>query len=335
MFPSLLVAAVFFAHSRVALMLGVFAIVRGWIAVLQGRKDTFKQVVIVGMISIILASPWLLRVLWIQYDPYGLRITYPLLNGYNDIQRMEEPVLHFVTNWPVLFSALASAVAVCLSRKRTIGLVLAVWCMALVGGALFSGEISLSFWDLKTTLLSLAIPFAELAGLGVQSLKDMLPNRGWVVIWWLTIVFLIIGIIGAGIWFPRLIYTAHIYLRPGDLIAIEWIKRSLPSNALFVVNTLQFEWNPGWIVGSDAGYWIPLLARRDTLLPPMLYPLEWSAPTLSPRLHQWYIDELLRKQGSIYYFTSTLLPSVPRLPDQAYLKVIYQQDHIRVFEVIR
>jgi len=49
-----------------------------------------------------------------------------------------------------------------------------------------------------------------------------------------------------------------------------------------MVNCIQFDWSPGWIVGIDAGYWIPLLARRATTLPPMTYPLEWGDPSRLP-----------------------------------------------------
>ncbi|MGB9890187.1 MAG: hypothetical protein ACPLTQ_11020, partial [Anaerolineae bacterium] len=68
-FPSLLVAAVFLAHVRVALMLGVFAAIAGGTALLQGQRESLKQIVLVGAIGTIWVSPWLLRVLWVQYDP--------------------------------------------------------------------------------------------------------------------------------------------------------------------------------------------------------------------------------------------------------------------------
>jgi hypothetical protein len=343
-FSSLLVAAVFLAHVRVALILGVFAAIVGGIAFLQGRKEHLKQIAAVGAIGAIFVAPWLLRVLWVQYDPYGLRITYPVLAGYNDIRRMEEPVLHFITNWPVLFSILALTVVAIFSTKKTETLGLVLWCIAMVGGALLSSKIGFSLWDLKTTLLSLAIPFAGLAGLGLRGLEEIF-NNGWSIIRWLVIVFVLIVATSALIRFPGLIYTGYIYLRPGDLIVMDWIKNNTPPDALFLVNALQFDWQPGWLVGSDAGYWVPLLAHRDSVIPPMVYPMEWRLPLLYQRLEIARLaitgreDTILDlcKVMADYRVTHifiisrnlTLMPNA--LPGAECLRTLYHQDRVWIF----
>jgi hypothetical protein len=347
----LLVAAVFLTHIRVALMLGVFAAIAGGIAFLQRRKEHLKQIATVGVIGVIFVSPWALRVLWVQYDPYGLRITYPILAGYNDIRRMEEPVLQFITNWPILLSILALTVAAIFSSKKMEVLGLVLWCITMAGGALLSSTIGFSLWDLKTTLLSLAIPFAGLAGLGVQGLKEVLQNQRWIVIRWLVIVFVLIGAISTVIRFPGLIYTGYVYLRPGDLIVMDWIKNNTPPDALFLVNALQFDWQPGWLVGSDAGYWVPLLANRSSVIPPMVYPMEWASTALLPRLEviegvsaetvgqgvtTQELCNLLAVRGITNIFTNKSWPfAVYKSSEQACFRIVYHQDRIWVFEVVR
>jgi hypothetical protein len=90
------------------------------------------------------------------------------------------------------------------------------------------------------------------------------------------ITALVGGVVSGVYYLPDVIYTAQPYIRPGDLVAMEWIKNNTPEDALFLVDSLQFDWSPGWVVGTDSGYWIPLLARRASTLPPMIYPLEWG-----------------------------------------------------------
>jgi hypothetical protein len=336
-FPSLLVAAVFLTHIRVALMLGVFAAIAGGIAFLQGRKEHLKQISAVGAIGAIFASPWLLRVLWVQYDPYGLRITYPVLAGYNDIRRMEEPVLQFITNWPVFVSALILTFVAGLGTKKIRALELILWCISLVGGALLSSTIGFSLWDLKTTLLSLAIPFAGLIGLGVQGLDSVSQNRLRGIVWALVTVFLLIGVVSAVIRFPHLIYTGGTYLKPGDLVVMHWIKNNTSPDTLFLVNFFEFDWQPGWLVGSDAGYWIPLLAQRSSCLPPMVYPMEWGSSLLSLNLDRCRTGRLLESQSNTYAFATvySIPPALLQLSHNSRPRIIYQLDRIRVFGAAR
>jgi hypothetical protein len=59
------------------------------------------------------------------------------------------------------------------------------------------------------------------------------------------------------------------FVTPADLSAARWIDENTPANARFLIN--GFFPNPGAVVGSDAGWWLPLLAHRQTVLPPLLY----------------------------------------------------------------
>jgi hypothetical protein len=57
---------------------------------------------------------------------------------------------------------------------------------------------------------------------------------------------------------------------PADMDAMQWISENTPADARFVVNS--FPAYAGTLAaGTDAGWWIPLLARRATTLPPLNY----------------------------------------------------------------
>jgi len=60
-----------------------------------------------------------------------------------------------------------------------------------------------------------------------------------------------------------------------DMRASEWIKQNLPANSKLLVNSF-FAFNDTAIVGSDGGWWLPLLADRQTSLPPLAYTTEKS-----------------------------------------------------------
>jgi len=54
-----------------------------------------------------------------------------------------------------------------------------------------------------------------------------------------------------------------------DIAAMDWIRSNVPSDARFLINVRH--WQGGTYVGSDGGYWIPLLTGRDVVLPPAIY----------------------------------------------------------------
>jgi hypothetical protein len=68
-----------------------------------------------------------------------------------------------------------------------------------------------------------------------------------------------------------------------DLRAADWIRTNTPEKAIFLVNSF-FAFNGSAIVGSDGGWWLPLLSLRQTNLPPTNYVFEQSP---RPDYRQW------------------------------------------------
>ena len=71
--------------------------------------------------------------------------------------------------------------------------------------------------------------------------------------------------------------TYALVTRP-DLRAMEWIQEHTPVDATFLVNSF-FAYNNTLVAGSDGGWWLPMLAKRNTSLPPITYSFEEGAGT--------------------------------------------------------
>ncbi len=77
-------------------------------------------------------------------------------------------------------------------------------------------------------------------------------------------------------------------LTAADLRGFEWIREHTPPDAHFQVN-VSLAYGGKTAVGTDAGWWLPLLANRSSTLPPLLYASErmdeklrhdvWALPT--------------------------------------------------------
>jgi hypothetical protein len=271
----------------------------------------------------------------------------------NDLKRLEVPVLSYITNWPVLAFAFLFAIVVWFNgNKERMGRPLVIWCIVLGGGALavaVSG-VNVPFFDLKTTVLSMAVPVAVLAGLSGEILWNVLEGRDRTLARVGIVTVVISGIAIGVLRLPRMLQEDPFYLlRPGDLVTMRWIEENVPEDALILVDALEFNWQPGWIVGIDSGYVIPLQAHRTTTVPPMTYPLEWGEPAELGALldaSRGYLarhedgslplDELLDRHGitHIYVGARRLSLDPSELAREERLTEIYRQDRNRVFELV-
>ncbi|MBN1147476.1 MAG: hypothetical protein JXA78_09480, partial [Anaerolineales bacterium] len=137
-----------------------------------------------------------------------------------------------------------------------------------------------------------------------------------------------------------------------DSIAFDWLRQNTDNDARFLVNAI-FHPTLG-SAGSDGGWWLPLLANRQTTLPPSPYTSE-QGPTSN---YIVWIDELTKqilaeginhprtitmlrdrnithvyigqKQGSINTKAATIRPD--ELLVSPYFFPIYHQDRVWIFE---
>lgn len=142
---------------------------------------------------------------------------------------------------------------------------------------------------------------------------------------------------------------------PADLRAAAWIDQHTPADARFLIN--GFFPNSGSVVGADAGWWLPLIAHRQTVLPPLLYVSEQGPrPDYREWVNQLYRtihDEgvaspaalaLLRERGVTYVYigerggkvgyngTAQVLNPETLLASPAFRQV-YHQDQIWIFSL--
>jgi len=101
---------------------------------------------------------------------------------------------------------------------------------------------------------------------------------------------------------------------PADEQALAWISENTPPDATFLVNSF-FAYGGSLIAGSDAGWWLPLLAGRSSTQPPLNYGSEAGPDPgygqrvndLALRLEQSNLADAatvryLREQGVSYVF---------------------------------
>jgi hypothetical protein len=216
-----------------------------------------------------------------------------------------------------------------------------------------------------TLFIAAYIPASILIGAGIGWLHLSLQGSFFVKLYngrrWVYSFLLLLLVTGIGLWSARQrlsdlqVMSGALVTRP-DIQAAEWIQENIPKNGRFLVNSF-FAYGDTLIVGSDGGWWLPLLTLRQTTLPPLTYGSEQGprpdyilwVNQLTSELHAKGITHpdvmaLLRerdvkyvyvgqRQGRVNYNGPNVLsPDV--LLSSPFFRLIYHQDRVWIFEVV-
>ena len=124
---------------------------------------------------------------------------------------------------------------------------------------------------------------------------------------------------------------------------MRWIEKNVPQDALFAV-TGEF-WLPTAVAGADAGLWLPYIAHRQTLIPPMIYIseadehfIEQVNRTVRGLLQADSAQALARalwQVGAGYIYLGRRSPENwhALLEDSRYFQCLYAIDDVRVYQL--
>ena len=203
---------------------------------------------------------------------------------------------------------------------------------------------------------SLYIPMALIWGTFVASMLAQLAPQ-----WQRPLLLLVIVV--AVIQLPKLpqslVHEWDLSSRP-DMQAAEWIKEALPTDAFFLIDGFDYKATPA---ASDAGWWLPLLTKRQTTIPPQ-YATFVEKPVLEgyQQITTQFIINLMaqpptsaagkaiicqfpypithvyigQKRGMLKGTAADVTPERPLLPAQSLLEdpdfeLLYQRDRVLIF----
>jgi hypothetical protein len=146
----------------------------------------------------------------------------------------------------------------------------------------------------------------------------------------------------------------HALVTRPDIRAASWMRENTSREVLFMVNS-AFAYGNTLVVGTDAGWWLPYLAMRQTTLPPINYGseigfredyLEWVNSLISELLsidqdHDRKIDIFIdrgitniyigQQQGMVNNNNPILNPA--EINQNLRFKLVYSQDRVLIFEL--
>lgn len=358
----ILAAGLFFVHYRVMVFGLMFIAAYGmaqpvrWIYGKKQLGSLLSRITLIGTGSLLLVSPWL----WHISRAFLAKILIPSefsttlakeaagRGNYFDFHLTDlltsglNPPTWILVGVGLLFS---------LRYYKVLGRTCLIWIVLIIAGA-YVHYIGPNLYSMTIALLALYLPGAVLAALALEKGwqvwnylgRKFIPAGPWrllakeVRLAGLVIVLTYFGLQRMSIALPQ-----NGFVRPADEQAIEWIQQHTPTSAKFLVNSVF--WQPAVIEGRDAGWWLPLLARRETNVPLQRYlddgSLEFILNTnqLARELENFRKPEesldFLKRHNLRYIYIghrpSRLTPST--FVGVTGYKVIYQADGAWVIEV--
>jgi len=320
-------------------------------------RNIILRLIIVGSIGLIFFLPWGIRLVGgnlanavesgVSVGASSTRIAAELDIFHDTVDYFSSPFLVII-----MIAALWGLI-----RKNWMAAALPLWFLLLIGymvGAIIKlpGANMLQGFAI---LIALYIPIALLCGWLFGDMMQLIENypSKWLLPGVTTLIILISVWFG---WQQRLLLDIYRYqlVTPPDLRAMTWIGKETDSNAIFLVQSFPYLRTAA---GSDAGWWMPLLADRANMLPPQyaqfneisqpadftqrvvdLVTLLQEKPIPDPvsikALCDWGITHIYHGQGQGQTGGQPLYdPSDMSIAPETF-KRVYHQDRISIFELI-
>jgi hypothetical protein len=169
----------------------------------------------------------------------------------------------------------------------------------------------------------------------------------------------VILLIGAGLWGARqrlkdVQPSQYALVTRPDILAARWIEENIAPEARLLVNSFP-AFSNSVIVGSDGGWWLPLLSQQQTTLPPISYAFEqdpWpdylnqiNALTFEIQangIQNSAVLSQLKERGITYVYVGQLqgmvnsggpLFTVEQLLTCPSFRIVYHQDRVWIFQI--
>lgn len=282
----ILAAGIALVHYRITLMAAAAAVVflgtksvsdkSNW----SERRSLTGRVLLAVGIAGGLITPWVVHVLKVFRSGFTDPARTPD-SAYFSLARLGPRVLGFPTN-TVFIALIALAVLLGLLQRQRAVIALLIWTVVMLLLSMWS--LTRVYVDTISVTISLYFPGAVAVGWAAAVVGDWL-DRHWTPGRWAMGIGLVILMAQGARAIGSIVEPGAAYVGPDDVPALDWIRSNTPESSYFIVNTYNWGFLPDYVIGSDAGYWLPLLAGRRTITMPMTYPHErFEVPNQAERL---------------------------------------------------
>ena len=359
--PVMLLAAIAVAglaltHYRVLVFFAAFGLA---LLLSKLRRDTLLRLFSIAALTCLLALPWIVNSVKGQLVPIvGYYVTtsptqaHPFIWQYNAVGRLDT----FLA--PGLWLAMIAGLVVGLWRRQRSILLTGLW-WAFVLIATNPAWLGLPGTGVVTNfalVIAAYIPASLLSAVLLATLSESAKK------WRIAGPVLALALMALAIWaIPERMADIepqkHALVTHPDLRAADWIAENTPPDSRFLIN-FTYGIGRATILGTDGGWWLPMLAGRENAIPPLqaasevgrdselfaqvnllaqaLEERDLDDPTVLDLLEQQHFTHVMlgQQQGNVFNVDGKIID--PReLQSSDHYQLVYRQDRVWVFEVKR
>ena len=356
---ALLIAGVFLLHFRSAaflLPLIVIICIYEFATAVKAKKHLMRTVlgiVAIAIVSIVLILPALVPAMdfYVGQRPVSVESVETETseglaeNQYFANYNAESIYAIGAKKWMIGLTLLGVLVGL-FKKNKVVILIMVAWILALFGiGLLYRLNIPLlAFTNMTSMMIMLYLPIGVIVGILAEDLWQVFSlerHENWAsAIKWAVLFLAVV----AAIYRLGEVQGFRQFMTASDEKAMTWIENNTPKDAVFAVHT--YYWLPDSPHGSDAGYFIPYYANRETTSSTMISSLgpgheqvlAKSAAVMSLYSASPNVDALC-KLGVDYLYDGAKNPfdgsqfNIDAMQQVEGIQVIYQDGGVFIYEL--
>lgn len=306
-------------------------------------KKYFLHWLMVPIGSITISSPWLIQLFLSHKKGYASERVISNELFYS-LERLGNVFFEEYQTWFLIIICVVILTVGSIKGKKMF-IILSLWVSLL--GILSSPMFLAEFMDPVTLIISSYVPIILVLGVTIEQFHKIIKIKYNSSLFNIILSISIVagGMTGLNRW-GKISLLEHSFVTSDDIEAGEWIKDNTDDSAFFMISTFQFPLNKNLIIGLNGGYWLPVIAERKTIVPPMGYNIERMIypdaekktaefHNLSKNLVSAETIEILRENGVTHIYLSK---NDNLIKDQLFLKslnlkVIYQNGNVQIIEL--
>ncbi|NJD54186.1 MAG: DUF1616 domain-containing protein [Candidatus Methanoperedens sp.] len=348
-----MISGLFLSHYRIIIAFSSFAILYLMYGIyhIKDNRNAILEILIrcfvIILIALILLFPWLMRLI-IEPQIITASNYSNVSSSFFSIERIGDSIKYY-TNLPLLLLSFGG-IFIGVFKKNKYIILITLWISILISFSNpfwlklpFSGSL-----DFVTVLTILYFPIAVTSSYFITYLlkKIKITSVQNLTIFYISLLILApfsaINLIGT-------FYPENVFVKPGDIDAMNWIKVNTEDNATFLIESYSFDWSQELKTGIDGGYWIPLFTKRNVTIPPMTYLVERPydknyiekviamSKAENSISSESAINFLIQNNVNYLYFGGRNWGNfkLENLNNNTYLRPVYNKDGVWIFKINR